>query len=190
MDQKSLYLAINSSPRSESNSSLLLHEICRGITDQGGVVEEINLSQMTLNPCRACDSCLRNKNQLCVQKDSMNALYPKLLQSTGFIFASPIYWFTYSAQLKIFIDRLYALDFNTRTPFKDKKAIIALCFAADDVYDSGAVNAIRSFQDMFRFMGIAWWDFIYGSASEPGQIRQKPDIMAKAYKIGKKLCKN
>ena len=188
MSQKSHFIAINSSPRSESNSTLLLHEICRGISEKGGSFEEISLHDIKLNPCRACDSCLRSKNQQCIQKDGMNAIYPKLLSATGFVISSPIYWFTYSAQLKMFIDRLYALDFNSGMPFKGKTAVVVFCYGAEDVYDSGAINAIRSFQDMFRFMEMKWWDFVYGSATDPGQIHQKPDLLSKAYKLGKKLC--
>ena len=65
--------------------------------------------------------------------------------------ASPIYWFTISAQTKLFIDRWYALESSQGSVLKGKQFGILLTYGDDDPYTSGAINAIRTFQDMFRY---------------------------------------
>ena len=44
----------------------------------------------------------------CIQKDEGNQVLAKILESDLIVFATPIYYFGMSAQLKMMIDRFYA----------------------------------------------------------------------------------
>ena len=53
-----------------------------------------------------CDACGMNGN--CIQKDKGNEILEKILKSDAIVFASPVYYYNVSSQLKMMIDRFYA----------------------------------------------------------------------------------
>jgi len=62
-----------------------------------------------------------------------------------------------------------------------------LVYADEDVYTSGAINAIRSFEDAFRFCKIEPYEFIYGSGPNVGDIAKNEGLMQKIFEKGKNL---
>jgi multimeric flavodoxin WrbA len=124
----------------------------------------------------------------CILKDDMRKLYPKLRKADAILIASPIYWFTVSAQTKLFMDRWYALGSEEEGyALAGKRFGIVLTYADADPFISGAVNALRTFQDAFRFLGAKWVGMVYGSAWKAGEIRRNKGVMAEAYELGRKL---
>jgi len=121
----------------------------------------------------------------------MQILYPLVREADAIVYASPVYWFTISAQLKIFIDRCYALgggsDYETSHALAGKRIGVVLTYGGDDPFDSGAINAIRMFQDIFSYIPAEIAGMVYGCASGPGEIRRDTGLMAKAQELGRKL---
>ena len=70
---------------------------------------------------------------------------------------------------------------------KDKRIGIVLTYADSDPFSSGAVNAIRTFQDAFAYVGAPITGMVYGRASEPGEIANNSELMDKAFVLGKQL---
>ena len=81
----------------------------------------------------------------------MNSLYPTILESDIFVFASPIYWFTYSGQLKLFIDRLLALHVKGGHSLNGKKFASMFVYGAGSIEGSGVQNAINSIEHLIRY---------------------------------------
>ena len=96
-------LAVSSSPRRGGNSETLLKAFLEGASKKGWQGETVRLNELSLKPCQDCDGCA--KDGRCVIKDDMQLLYPKVLAARGLVLATPIYFGSVSAQLKIFIDR-------------------------------------------------------------------------------------
>jgi multimeric flavodoxin WrbA len=105
----------------------------------------------------------------------------------GIVIASPIYWFTISAQTKLFMDRWYALGGDDGYELAGKKFGIVLAYADADPFTSGAVNALRTFQDAFNFIGAEVMGTVYGSAWKAGEIKKNQPLMGAAYELGKKM---
>lgn len=103
--------------------------------------------------------------------------------------ASPIYWFTYSAQLKLCIDRWYALWNDKPASFKGKRFGIVLAYGDSDVYTSGAINAIHTFETMVRYLKSEITGWVYGSLSNVGDAQKHPELMQQAFELGKKLAR-
>jgi len=122
--------------------------------------------------------------------DDMQMLYPKLRDAEAILIASPIYWFTISAQTKLFIDRWYALESTQGNALKGKQFGILLTYGDTDPYSSGAINAIRTFQDMMRYIKADIGGIVYGTASNEGDVLSQPELMERAYKLGQKLGKS
>jgi multimeric flavodoxin WrbA len=178
-------LIFKSSPREKGNSSLLAEKAAEGAKTVNAQVETFSLHRMNIRPCDACDTC--QETGVCVLKDDMQMLYPKLREAEAIVIASPIYWFTMSAQTKLFIDRWYALESSQGNALKGKQFGILLTYSDTDPYSSGAINAIRSFQDMFRYIGADITGMVYGTASDEGDVLKQPELLERAYKLGVKL---
>jgi multimeric flavodoxin WrbA len=117
----------------------------------------------------------------------MQEIYPKLIESDAWVIASPVYWFTMSAQTKIFMDRCFALPAYNKDPFRGKRVAIAMAYGDTDPFTSGCLNALRTFQDAFRYTGSLLVGMVYGSAMDAGEIRSNEKLMEDAFELGKKL---
>ena len=106
--QKTL-IVLKGSPRRNGNSATLADQAADGARGAGAFVEEFYLHGMDIAACRACDACQRDTEKDCVVVDDMATLYPKLRAADAILIATPIYWFTVSAQTKLLMDRTYAL---------------------------------------------------------------------------------
>ena len=129
----------------------------------------------------------KSMDTFCVIQDDMKPIYPKILEADALVFASPVYWFTVSAQTKLFMDRLYAFLGPEGNSLTDKRIGILLTYGDTDPYTSGAVNAIRTFQDAFAYIGASIVGTVYGSALDEGEIEGSPEVLERAYELGKKL---
>jgi multimeric flavodoxin WrbA len=120
----------------------------------------------------------------------MQLLYPKVREADALVYASPVYWFTISAQLKLFMDRCYALggDEVEDHALAGKRIGVVLTYGGDDLFDSGGINAIRTFQDTFRYIPAEIVGFVHGQAGGAGQIKVNEDVMQEAYDLGRKLA--
>jgi multimeric flavodoxin WrbA len=189
---KSKIVIVKGSPRKFGNSAILADQVASGAEAAGAQVESFYLHGMDIQPCDACDSCQGVREIDCIIEDDMQILYPKLREADAVVYASPIYWFTVSAQLKLFMDRCYGFGGDTDEPedhaLAGKRIGVVLTYGGDDPFDSGAVNAIRTFQDTFNYIPAEIVGMVYGYALDAGEIRKNEDVMQKAYDLGKKLA--
>jgi multimeric flavodoxin WrbA len=180
-------LVILGSPRKKGNSSVLATRISRGAKSAGAEVETVFLHALKISPCRGCDTCKKQDSRGCAVKDDMQEIYRKLIKADAWVIASPVYWFTMSAQTKIFMDRCYALTAYAEKPFAGKRIAIAMSYGDVDPFGSGCVNALRTFQDAYRYTGSKIVGMVYGSAIEAGEIADNKTLMREAEELGKRL---
>lgn len=181
-------LVIKGSPREKGNSSLLADQLVAGARAAGAEVEVFILQNMNIQACNSCDACQESPENGCILEDDMQKLYPKLRQANAIAIATPIYWFTMSAQTKLFIDRWYAMESPQGNALKGKTFGIILTYGDTDPVTSGAINAIRSFEDMFRYLKADISGFVYGSANQAGEIKGQADLLERAFKLGQKMA--
>jgi multimeric flavodoxin WrbA len=181
-------LVVMGSPRKNGNSATLAQNVIAGAKNAGATVDSYYLHGMDIKPCDACEACRENSGRECIIDDDMQELYLKLRETDALVIASPIYYFTFSAQTKLFIDRWYALGEGKTTVLNGKQIGIILTYEDTDPFTSGAVNALRTFQDVFDYLGARIVAMIYGRASEAGEIKANKDLMDRAYKMGQELA--
>jgi multimeric flavodoxin WrbA len=183
-------LILKGSPRREGNSAILAGQVAAGANEAGGQVETVYLHELDIQPCDACDMC-QGAGIDCVIEDDMQTLYPKVRAADAVVYASPIYWFSVSAQLKLFIDRCYAMgegeDESEGYGLAGKKIGVVLTYGGVDPYESGAINAIRMFQDLFRFVPAEIVDIVCGHAMDEGEVKKNAEVMQRAFDLGIKL---
>jgi multimeric flavodoxin WrbA len=184
---RSILIALGS-PRKRGNSSTLASQLAAGAKAGGAQVDTFFLHSMEIKPCTACGGCRKKARVDCVIRDDMQLLYPKLRSADAIVIASPIYWFTFSAQTKLFMDRWYGLGGDEGYALAGKKFAVLLSYADADPFLSGAVNALRTLQDAVQFLRAELAGTVYGSASEAGEIKKNKALMKEAYDLGLRLA--
>lgn len=115
-------LILNGSPRQQGNTAGLVEAFKQGAEEKGHTVTTFNLQKMNIHPCLGCFGGGKDADSPCVQKDDMQQIYPAYEESTILVLASPMYYWSITAQLKAAFDRLFAVaekDSNYRNPRKD-----------------------------------------------------------------------
>ncbi len=177
-------LILKGSPREKGNSAVLAERAGEGARAAGAGVESIYLHGLDIRPCDACDLC---SDGACVIEDDMTPLYPKLASADGILLASPVYWFTFSAQLKVCIDRWYGFMGQRWKPLEGKPIGLILTYGDTDLYTSGGINAIHTVEPMCRFLKCELVRVVHGSLSDVGDAEKHPDLLEQAFELGRRL---
>jgi len=180
-------LVLTASPRKNGNSTILALKAAEGVKAEGGEADVVPIGHLKIAPCNACNSCITKPEAGCVIKDDMQPLFQKIRNAQGIIFATPVYWFNMSAQMKLFIDRAYAIQDKGCWAFTGKDVGVILTYGDEDIFASGGTNALRSFQDIFAFAQANFVGAVYGSADKAGAVRTNGKLLQKAYDLGRKL---
>ncbi len=174
-------LIITSSLRKSSNSEMLANAFMRGAEDAGHTVEKISLAGKDIQFCKGCLAC--QQTQKCVIRDDSVEIVEKMLRADCIAFATPIYYYSVSGQLKTLLDRanpLYSADYQ----FRD---IYLLATAAEDAAEtvSGTVTAIQGWVDCFEHAILKKTVFA-GGVNGPGEITGHP-VLDAAYQAGRQI---
>ena len=86
------------------------------------------------------------------------------------------------------IDRWYALEAGGGNALRGKEIGIILTYGDTDLYTSGGINAIYTFQSMFRYIRAEIVGMVYGTAMDVGDAAKQPALMEKAYQLGQRLA--
>ncbi len=98
-------LAINGSPRTiRSATRRLAQVVLDGAAEAGAGTEMIDLCDLRITPCSACESC--SVNGTCVFDDDFPLIVRRMEEADGIVFGSPVYIDNVPGQMKIFFDRL------------------------------------------------------------------------------------
>ncbi|MBN2625441.1 MAG: NAD(P)H-dependent oxidoreductase [Spirochaetales bacterium] len=105
-------LLLNGSPRGEKSNTLkLARAFCDGLKEGGEFrINEINLREKRIDPCRGCFACWTISPGCCVIKDDMNPLIGEYGKAEMVIWSFPLYYFSLPSHTKAFMDRLLPLN--------------------------------------------------------------------------------
>ena len=107
-------LILTGSPRVGGNSDLMADAFQKGAESAGHKVIRYEAGRNAILPCRACESCFSN-GKACVWDDRFsNELAPLIEEADVIVLATPLYWFTFPAQLKAAIDKMYSFIIGER----------------------------------------------------------------------------
>jgi len=184
-------LAISSTPRRGGNSEAALHSFCRAAEENNISVEIVRLQELRLEPCRGCERC--EADGICIIKDRMVPLYQKVAAVDGLVLATPIYFGSLAAQLKIFMDRFqcwWQAKYRLKKPFVElaqNKAGFVLCTGALHRKDFGdnveAVSRVFFHSINYHFGGF----LCLQGLDRKGEIEKDTAALQAAYEAGKKF---
>ncbi len=174
-------LIIETSLRTGSNSDILAESFAEGAKDAGNDVEIVSLKDKKIGFCTGCFAC--QKLGKCVIPDDANVITEKILEAEVVVWATPIYYYEMSGQMKTMIDRansLYPRDYKFREVYLLSTA------AEDEAYtDEKAVSGVSGWIDCFEKAEFKGKVFA-GGVNERGEI-EGHKALDEAYAMGKTI---
>lgn len=176
-------LILSGSPRKGGNSNMLALAFAKGVVDGGNEVAIFEAGRKKIGGCSVCETCW-SKGQACSVKDDFAGLEPYLEICDIIAFVSPVYWYSFTTQIKAAIDKFvaYAVPFRKKE-MSIKGGYLLMCAGDTDmeVFD-GSVATYKG------ILGFQKWENL-GMLLAPG-IYEKGDIensgfLAEAYELGK-----
>ena len=175
-------LVISTSLRAKSNSDILTEQLIAGAKDAGHEVEHISLKGKKIAFCIGCLAC--QKTQKCVIKDDTVEIAEKVKNADTLVFATPIYYYEMSGQMKTLLDRLNPLY---PSDYRFRKVYMISTAAEDEEYvPEKAVSGLQGWVDCFEKAEFAGSLFC-GGISDPGEADRKDTEKNEAYQFGKAL---
>jgi len=129
-------VVLSGSPRRDGNTDKLVDAFVKGAESEGKHVDIFHVADMKIGGCLGCGHCFESKG-VCIQEDDMVQILAALRKAEVFVLASPIYFFSVTAQLKLAIDRTYA-QLRDKPPIK-QAAMLLTCGANEARITEGAV---------------------------------------------------
>ena len=174
-------LILSSSPRKGGNSEALASIFAKGAQEAGNQVETVYLRENQYGFCKGCLAC--QKLGHCVIKDDAVEIAVKMHDADVLVFATPVYYYSVSGQLKTMLDRANPL-FGTDYAFT-KGYLLAT--AAEDGPETvaGSEKAVQGWVDCFDRCELAGTVFA-GGVTNVGEIAGHPSL-EKAYQSGKEV---
>ena len=168
-------LVLNGSPRKHGNTAALIDQFTAGAQSAGHSVTRFNIAEMNISPCIGCLKGGMDKASPCIQKDDMDEIYPAYETADIIVLASPLYFWSFTAQLKMAIDRIFAAieANNYAAPPKDCIMLIA----AGDNSQSNFKPMIDYYKSFLS--NIGWTEagmLLAGGVNKIGDIAGNPRL--------------
>ncbi|QHI72132.1 flavodoxin family protein [Aminipila terrae] len=162
-------LVITGSPRNGGNSDLLADAFIEGAQSAGHNVTKWKAAEKNIGGCHACETCF-STGKACSFDDDFNDLAPLLAKADVLVWATPVYWFSYPAQIKAAIDKMYSFYAGQR-PLGIKESLLLTCAEMEDMSVFDGVKA--TYNHIVKF--LQWTD--RGCLAVPA-VRKPGDVIA------------
>lgn len=173
-------LVLTGSPRKNGNSNTLADYFIKGAREAGHEIVRFDAAFKDVHPCIACNRC--GMDGPCVFKDDFEFVRTHIVDADMVVFATPMYYFGVSAQLKAVIDRFYAINGKIHCP---KKAALLMTYANSAASQAQPIKS--HYEVLLDYLG--WQDagqIIASGVWMAGAI-ESTSYPQQAYELGKSL---
>ncbi|MBI4743662.1 MAG: flavodoxin family protein [Actinobacteria bacterium] len=183
-------LGLAGSPRRCGNSEILLDKFLEGTIHKGGKTEKIVISELKIAPCNATNACF--KTGVCDIKDDMQQIYEKLLEADCVVLASPIYFYSVTAQAKALIDRSQCLWAKQNilgqdlTQGKERLGVfISVAGTGGEKVFDGSILTVRYF---FKAIGVKYFEsLLFRNIDKKKDILKHSNALSQSFSLGEKV---
>jgi multimeric flavodoxin WrbA len=183
-------LVVLGSPRRGGNSETIARKIADQVVEDGGTVDYIRLNDLTIRPCQGCGGC--EKKGSCVIKDDMTDIYRAVDEADRILLVSPVYFYSLSAQCKIFGDRLQARwsrKYVLKERFRENEGrkgylVSTSATVGAKIFDCSILTARYIFDAIDLEYG---GEFLVKGVDERKAIQEKQDELDKAAAFGRDM---
>lgn len=169
------------SPNKNGSTAILVDNFKRGAEESGHTVEVLDVCKMNVHPCIGCVRC--GYEGPCVQKDDNEIIRHTLLNTDMVVFATPLYYYGMSAQLKIVVDRFCAYNSSLNSRHL-KSALLTVAWNADDwTFDAFEAH----YKTLVRYINLNDMGMVLGYGCGSPSMTRRSEYPEKAYHLGKSL---
>lgn len=174
-------VVLQGSPNVNGSTAILAEEFARGARDAGHEVARIDVDRADVAPCTGCVRC--GYEGPCIQHDDMDDIRRQILSADMVVFATPLYYYGMSAQLKIVIDRFCSSN-SSITRRHLKCALLAVAWNSDG-WTFDALEA--HYRTLVRYLDMRDCGMILGrGCGIPGMTR-RTSYPQNVYELGRSL---
>ena len=174
-------IVLMGSPNRRGSTSILVDEFVRGAEESGHQTEVIDVCHANIHPCTGCVRC--GYEGPCVQKDDVEKIRASLLSADMVVFATPLYYYGMSAQLKTVVDRFCAYNSSLNSRHL-KSALLTVAWNADD-WTFDALEA--HYKTLVRYINFEDKGMVLGYGCGSPSMTKRSIYPAQAYQLGKNL---
>lgn len=174
-------VVLTGSPRRNGNTNHLAGQFIKGAEEAGHEVYRFDCAQRKVSSCIACNRC--GMNGQCIFSDDFEELRPHLVAADMVVFATPMYYFGFSSQLKAVIDRFYALNGQIKGNVKQS----ALLMAYADTAPEEAEPMLSHYHTLLRYLGWKDSGTVVAAGMWPAGAVNGTGYSRRAYELGRKL---
>lgn len=177
-------MIILGSPKKRSSSTMLAEHFAEGARRSGHDVEIFDSAQETVNPCKDCNYCKKH-NDKCIQNDAITPIFDKLINSDLIVFATPLHYFSFSAQIKCVMSRFHAINADLRG---DKGAVLLVTSSKTEDW---ALDGIKqTYKAILQFLDWKDQGSIFAIGCRTFEQTEKSRFPDEAYELGKSIGKD
>lgn len=165
-------LILQGSPHKKGNTASVIGVVEKSLVSEGHEVEIIHLDDYAIGGCKACGACKKRADIIgCVQNDDAIGILEKMKSAPVVIFASPLYFWGFSGQLKTFIDRTYSLYTGYHQP--DHSSLVkgqkqAILLTGNGPYENNCEETLTAFSRMQKpHMAVSGGELYIGPCKYP-----------------------
>jgi len=182
-------LGINGSPRIGGNIDILINKALNGAREKGARTEKIILNKLRFSPCQECENT--RDDGVCIIEDDMQIIYKKVKEADVIIIASPIFFGSLSAQMKMMIDRFQcvwkAKYIFKKDLYKRKRIGGFICVQASKKRNFFN-NAKTIVKNLFSVIDVEYKEELFcPGVDEKGEILKHPEFLNQAFELGKRI---
>jgi multimeric flavodoxin WrbA len=148
-------MTIMGSPRRGGNTAKALHWVEDELARAGHTVDRADIIDYRVAGCDDCRRCKEPGAQLCAVDDGANSLFRRMLAADTIVFATPLYCWSFPAQLKALVDRMHCMveGFTGAPNHKSRLAgkAIAMLMTAGGAYDKNIDLLVWGFENLQAF---------------------------------------
>jgi len=188
-------LFLTCSPRAEGNTNCVVRWAADGAVDAGAEVEIADAANLKYkaNGCTSCMGCQKSDQFRCVIKDEASELVARVPDFDVLVFATPVYWFNMTAQMKMILDRMYSLvkmgagENEVRHAFTGMS--LGLIATAGGGPDAGLNQVDELCKDIAHFFMDERYDsMLVPFCDPPEETVQDGDLKERAIEYGRRLA--
>lgn len=181
MDNKMKIVVLTGSPRRNGNTNHMAAQFIKGAEEAGHEVYRFDCARQKVSGCIACNAC--GMNGECVLQDDFTELRPHLIAADMVVFATPMYYFGFSSQLKAVIDRFYAL--NGKLKGASKQSAFLMAYA--DTSEKEAEPMKLHYQTLLNYLGWKDRGMVIAPGMWPAGAVEGTPYSRLAYELGKSI---
>jgi multimeric flavodoxin WrbA len=187
-------LVLSSSPRLEGNSHRLAESFIAGTESAGNNALLVDLATHVTHMLRDCRNC-RGEDGQCTIDDRHKEIFELYLTAEAVVYATPIWWYGTSAQLKAFIDRIFCFISDSypdaatvRQLLPNKRA--ALLLSAEESNFAARLGIAEQVSELCRYLDHMFVGIVTGIGNRRGEVAIDPaDPLSAAFALGRDIMK-